>query len=240
VIREAFLRQFTAQLGLEPCRWTFPDHEAADVNGLVATGADLAPATLITAYVNGFFPMPLGRRRTLGWWSPNPRGILNPEDLRVTRSLRQALKRFEIRIDTSFEEVMTRCGDPRRPSGWITRDFIDAYTRLHELGLAHSVESWNEGRLVGGLYGVSIGGFFAGESMFFAERDASKVALVALVEILSDQPDRLLDTQWTTPHLISLGATDVDRSTYLTRLTQAIVQRPISFQSGTFEVEASR
>ena len=169
--------------------------------------------------------------RTLGWWSPDPRGVLPLEHLRVSRSLRKSCARFEVRVDTSFDDVVAACADPERPSGWITRDIRDAYGRLHEMGWAHSVETWDtegdEDRLVGGLYGVSVGGLFAGESMFHRVSDASKVALVALVEILRDgQVNRLLDVQWTTEHLVSLGAVDVPRNDYLARLTEALTLPP--------------
>jgi leucyl/phenylalanyl-tRNA--protein transferase len=211
------------RLGLPPCRWEFPAPTSADPSGLVVVGGDLAPETLVTAYCGGLFPMPVGRRRRLGWWSPDPRGVLPLDGLRVSRSLRRSLRRYEIRVDTAFTETMRRCADPRRPHGWITPDFVAAYRRLHELGVAHSVETWSPGgELVGGLYGVSIGAFFAGESMFHAEPDASKVALVALTDLLATGEDVLLDVQWVTPHLASLGAVEVRRADYLSMLPAAI------------------
>ena len=143
----------------------------------------------------------------LGWWSPDPRGILPLDGLRVTQSLRQSAKRYDVRIDTCFEDVIRGCADPSRDDGWITADFIDAYLQLHQLGWAHSIEVFDRaGQLAGGLYGVRIGGLFAGESMFHRQRDASKVALVALVELMRDSGMTLLDTQWCTEHLASLGA----------------------------------
>ena len=188
----------------------------------MALGGDLAAETLITAYGAGLFPMPV-RRRRLGWWSPDPRGILPEGHLIVSRSLRRSTRRYEIRIDTAFREVMEACATEPRPHGWITRDLVEAYVRLHELGLAHSVETWSsDERLVGGLYGVSIGGLFAGESMFHREVDASKVALVALVERLGHSAGGLLDVQWSTPHLRSLGVVDVPRDEYLRRLRVAL------------------
>ena len=207
-----------------PNRWDFPVPAGADSSGLVATGADLDPGTLLSAYRGGLFPMPVGRReRRIGWWSPDPRGVLPLDGLRVSRSLRQSAKRFEVRVDTAFRTTMQACGDPRRPNGWITPAFLDAYERLHGLGWAHSVEVYDdEGRLAGGLYGVRIHRFFAGESMFHRQRDASKVALVALVELLRHAGALLLDVQWTTPHLVSLGAHDVSREEYLRRLAVAI------------------
>lgn len=204
-----------------PSRWRMPAPDDADADGLCGVGADLEPGTLLAAYRSGLFPMPL-RRRSLGWWSPDPRGILPLDGLRVSRSLRQSSKRFEIRMDTCLREVIVRCGDPRRPHGWITPAIVDAYTRLHELGWAHSVETFRDGRLVGGLYGVRVGGLFAGESMFSAERDASKVALVALVDWLRATGATLLDVQWRTDHLATLGVIDVPRATYLTLLRDAV------------------
>ena len=155
----------------------------------------------------GLFPMLVtGMPGVLGWWSPDPRGILPLDGLRVTKSLRQSAKKFEVRVDTCFEDVMRGCADPSREDGWITDEFIDAYVRLHQLGWAHSIEVFDRaGQLAGGLYGVRIGGLFAGESMFHRQRDASKVALVALVELMRDSGMTLLDTQWCTEHLASLG-----------------------------------
>ena len=143
--------------------------------------------------------------------------------LRVTKSMRQSAKRFDIRVDTCFADVMRACGDPSREDGWITGEFIAAYTTLHELGWAHSVEVFDrEGQLAGGLYGVRINGLFAGESMFHAQRDASKVALMALVELMRDSGMPLLDVQWCTEHLASLGAIEVPRAQYLGRLATAL------------------
>ena len=202
-----------------------PSAGEADESGVVGVGADLAPGTLLAAYRNGLFPMPLGGGRRIAWWSPDPRGILPLDQLRVTRSLRQSCRRFEIRVDTAFDQVISACADPSRDGGWINGAVVAAYTQLHQLGWAHSIETWDEhGQLVGGLYGVSIGGLFAGESMFHHARDASKVALVALVERLVAGGARLLDVQWATPHLISLGVVDVARPVYLELLGQAVSQ----------------
>ena len=206
-----------------PTPWAFPPAVSADRHGVVGVGADLEPGTLLAAYRSGLFPMPVSGNGTTAWWSPDPRGILPLDGLRLTRSLRQSCRRFEVRVDTAFAEVMEGCRDPRRDGGWISPDIIRAYRRLHELGWAHSVEAWTpEGELAGGLYGVSIGGFFAGESMFHRGRDASKVALVALVEKLRAAGAALLDVQWTTDHLASLGAIDVRRDDYLRRLRSAV------------------
>jgi leucyl/phenylalanyl-tRNA--protein transferase len=193
----------------------------ADTGGLVAVGGDLAPGTLLAAYRHGLFPMPVERSQ-LGWWSPDPRGVLPIDGFRVSKSLRRSDRRFVVRTDTAFTSVMVRCADPRRPHGWITRPFVDAYTALHDLGWAHSVEAWVDDVLVGGLYGVAIGGLFAGESMFHAVTDASKVALAHLIGLLQRHHYHLLDVQWLTPHLASLGAVEVKRSSYLAALADAV------------------
>lgn len=187
-------------------------------------GADLEPGTLLAAYRTGVFPMPI-RRGVMGWWSPDPRGIIPLDGLRVSRSLRRSCRRFEIRVDTAFAQVIAGCADRRRPGAWIDRSIRSAYTRLHELGWAHSIEVWDhDGNLAGGLYGVSIGGLFAGESMFHRQTDASKVALVALVKMLVGAGAELLDVQWATPHLKSLGAVEIPREQYLERLGKAVLQ----------------
>ena len=206
-----------------PTPWGFPDPLTADEHGFVGVGADLEPGTLLAAYRRGLFPMPLHREGAMGWWSPDPRGVLPLDGLRVTRSLRRSAQRYEVRVDTTFDDVVLACADRRRSGGWITHPIIRAYTRLHELGWAHSVETWDDDGLAGGLYGVSIGGLFAGESMFHRRTDASKVALIALVELLqADGVKRLLDVQWATPHLQSLGVVEVPRAQYLELLADAL------------------
>ena len=212
--------------GLPACRWTFPHPSAGDEAGLVAVGADLEPPTLIEAYSRGLFPMPLRPGGRIGWWSPPERGVLEPDRLTVNRSLRQACRRFEIRVDTAFAEVVDGCADPARPHGWIDARMRAAYVRLHREGFAHSVEAWREDELVGGLYGVAIGGLFAGESMFYRARDASKVALVALAAGLLDGHRRLIDVQWATPHLRSLGVSAVPRPEYLRLLPKLLTSPP--------------
>ena len=212
---------------LPPTRWEFPSPELAGDEDLVGEGADLEPATILAAYRKGIFPMPVRRGPgQVTWWSPAQRGVLPITGLRVSRSLRQSCQRFTVRINTVFDEVIRACADPGRPGGWITPEVRAAYIRLHELGWAHSVEAWTpDGRLAGGLYGLAIGGLFAGESMFHRERDASKVALVGLVDVLGKEPEaerRLLDLQWRTPHLASLGALEIPRPDYLERLAQAL------------------
>jgi len=210
-----------------PSPWVIPSPIHADPEGPVAIGADLEPATLLAAYRTGVFPMPLGRRRPLAWWSPDPRGVIPLDGLRVTTSLARSVRNHRTTVDAAFDEVLRSCADPRRPGGWITGAIREAYTRLHEMGWAHSIEAWtDDGRLAGGLYGVAIGGLFAGESMFHRERDGSKVALVGLVERLRAGDAALLDVQWTTPHLRSLGAVDLPRAAYLERLAEA-VDRPL-------------
>jgi leucyl/phenylalanyl-tRNA--protein transferase len=213
---------FPARRPIEPAptHWQLPSPSEADEHGLVGVGADLEPGTLLAAYCGGLFPMPF-RKQLVGWWSPDPRGILPLDGIVVSRSLRQSARRFEVRFDTAFTEVMRRCGDPRRPHGWINAQFIDAYTRLHEMGWAHSIETWRDGELVGGLYGLLIGRFFAGESMFHTATDASKVAMVATVEALRDVGAELFDVQWSTPHLASMGVVEVPRVEYLRRLATA-------------------
>ena len=203
-----------------PSRWQLPSPSDADAHGLVGVGADLEPGTLLAAYAGGLFPMPM-RKKLIGWWSPDPRGVLPLDGAIISRSLRQSCRRFEIRVDTAFTEVMRRCGDPQRPHGWINQQFIDAYTVLHELGWAHSIETWRDGELVGGLYGLLIGRFFAGESMFHSQTDASKVAVVATVEWLRDAGAELFDVQWSTSHLASLGVVEIPRQEYLGRLAIA-------------------
>ncbi len=204
----------------DPSPWQFPDPERADADGFVAVGGDLGAGTLLAAYRSGLFPMPA--RRQLGWWSPDPRGIIPIDGLHVSRTLRRNCARFDVRANTSFSEVMAACGDPRRPHGWINRQFVAAYSHLHALGWAHSVEVYRGDELVGGVYGVGIGRFFAGESMFHRATDASKVALVALIDILGARGATLFDVQWSTDHLRSLGAIDVPRSEYLRRLADAV------------------
>jgi leucyl/phenylalanyl-tRNA---protein transferase len=206
-----------------PTPWQFPAVDGPE--DFVARGADLEPGTLLAAYRSGIFPMPLDRRE-MAWWSPAERGVLPLGELRVSRSLRQSAKHFRVSIDSDFEAVLSACAGIKRPGGWISDDIVLAYLRLHDLGWAHSVETRDrDGRLVGGLYGLAIGGLFAGESMFHLARDASKAALVTLVGVLSaagSATDRLLDVQWATPHLESLGVRGIPRPDYLARLRTAL------------------
>lgn len=197
----------------------FPAADSADEHGIVCVGGDLNPELLLAAYREGLFPMPV--QGHLAWWSPDPRAILPAEGMHVSRSLRRMRRRYEIRFDTAFADVIDGCADRRRPHGWITREVREAYVRLHELGWAHSVEAFDaEGRLAGGLYGVTVGGLFVAESMFHRATDASKAALAALAERLG--PQALIDVQWLTPHLASLGAVEIVRAEYLRRLARAV------------------
>lgn len=215
------------------CQWELPDPaEAEPGQEIIAVGADLEPSTLVYAYSLGLFPMHVSdgsSARELAWWSPDPRGILPLDGLRVSRSLRRSLRRFTFTVDAAFPEVMRACAEGRTDGAWITEEFVDQYTRLHRMGWAHSVEVWRDDRLVGGLYGVELGGFFAGESMFHRDTDASKAALVALVDILraaGDAQQRLLDVQWRTDHLTTLGVVEIARSDYLARLASALRLKP--------------
>jgi leucyl/phenylalanyl-tRNA--protein transferase len=158
----------------------------------------------------------------LAWWSPDPRGVLPFAGFHRSRTLRRHAKRFTLTVNMAFTAVMRECADPRRPHGWIDESFVEAYAELHRLGWAHSVEAWLDDELVGGMYGIRIGRFFAGESMFHRATDASKVALGAAVELLAAEGVELFDVQWTTPHLRSLGAVDLPRTVYLERLAAAV------------------
>jgi leucyl/phenylalanyl-tRNA---protein transferase len=212
-----------------PTNWVFPDRlSGADV---VAVGADLAPGTLLAAYRRGLFPMRITRGGRLGWWSPDPRGVIPLAGFRLPRSLVRSIRRYRVTYDGAFAAVIRGCADRRRPHGWIDASFIDAYTELHRLGWVHSVEAWTtDGRLAGGTYGVAVGGLFAAESMFrnldlgVESTDAGKVAVAALVERLAGGGADLLDVQWTTPHLRALGAVDVPRQEYLVRVAAAVGQ----------------
>lgn len=195
---------------------------ADDDGDVIAVGGDLAPGTLLQAYRKGLFPMNLPDGQ-LGWWSPVDRAILPLDGLHVSRSLRQSTRRFRVTVDEDFAGVIDGCADPERERSWITTEFVEAYTELHRLGWAHSVETWDmEGSLVGGLYGVAIGGLFAGESMFHRVNDASKVALFHLVVIMNEGGGRLIDVQWLTPHLEAMGAVVIGRKEYLGKLATAI------------------
>ena len=204
-----------------PSRWRLPA-PGPGAGDLVALGGDLEPATVLSAYRAGLFPMPVDGE--LSWWSPVRRGVLPLDGLRVPRSLRKSVRRYQVRVDTAFDEVVAACAAPQREGAWIDEDIASAYGVLHAMGWAHSVETWRDGELVGGLYGIAVDGLFAGESMFSHATDASKVALVHLVELLADghAGQRLLDAQWQTPHLASLGVVEIERTEYLSRLATAL------------------
>ena len=189
----------------------------------------IEPALLVQAYCQGIFPMAMDDGE-IGWFSPDPRGIIPLEAFHVPSRLSRVVRsrRFEVAIDRDFEGVMRACADDRDEGTWISEDIIGSYLALHRLGLAHSVEAWRDGRLAGGLYGVHLGGAFFGESMFHRETDASKVALVALVTRMRERGFRLLDIQWVTPHLEQFGATEIPRDDYLLRLAEALRQ-PCAF-----------
>jgi leucyl/phenylalanyl-tRNA--protein transferase len=209
-----------------PTRWSLaaaPDDHPDD---LWALGGDLEPGTLLAAYRLGLFPMRAGGE--IGWWSPAERGVIPLEGYRPSRSLRRATRGFEIRIDTALRDVIAGCANPTRPGGWIDDGIATAYARLHALGWVHSVEAWDGDGLAGGLYGVAIGGLFAAESKFHLRTGASKAALLGLIEQLraaGDAGRRLLDVQWPTPHLASLGAVSITRAEYRRRLEVAVTLR---------------
>lgn len=204
----------------EPPRtaWRLPDPRdwpaGVDVG---AIGGRIDAGTLLAGYRRGLFPMHAGSR--LHWFSPDPRGVIEPAEFHCSRSLRRSIKGFETRIDCAFAAVVAGCADPQRPSGWIGPDYQRAYAELHRLGWAHSVETWVDGDLVGGLFGISLGSVFVAESKFHRVRDASKAAVASLADLLRDcGPTSLIDVQWSTDHLASLGAVEVPRPSYLDRL----------------------
>ncbi len=207
-------------------RLEFPPATSANRDGLVAVGGDLSVERLLLAYRSGIFPWPIFDDDLMTWFSPDPRAILETSDLRVSRSLQKVLRRggFEVTFDRDFAAVIRACAMPApgRMSTWITRELERAYVELHHAGHAHSVETWVGGELVGGLYGVSIGGLFAGESMFSNYSNASKIALVHLVGRLRERDFRLLDIQQGTPHMLSMGGKLIPRREYLARLAAAL------------------
>jgi leucyl/phenylalanyl-tRNA---protein transferase len=211
----------------------FPPAESADADGLIGFGGQLTPEWILDAYRHGIFPWPVsGEIDVLAWWSLDPRAIIELDGFHVSRRLAKTCRgsRFTTTLDRDFRGVIEGCataGD-RRGNTWITPDMLTAYVRLHELGHAHSVEVWHEGRLAGGTYGVAIAGLFAAESMFHCVRDASKVALVRLVEHLRQRGYRLFDIQQLTPHTARFGAIEIPRSAYLRRLADAL-QQPVTF-----------
>ena len=206
----------------ETSRWSMPDPRSAAPDEIVGYGADLDAGTLLDAYRSGLFPMRAGPEKVIAWFSPDPRSVIPLGHIHVSRTLRRSLQRFEIRVDTAFEGVMNACAENRSDGNWIDEDFVSAYLRLFEFGWAHSIEVWQNDALVGGLYGVSIGGLFAGESMFHRVTDASKAAMVATEERLREGGGALFDVQWSTPHLESMGAIEIGREEYLKSLAAAL------------------
>jgi leucyl/phenylalanyl-tRNA--protein transferase len=204
----------------------FPDAELANSDGLVAIGGDFSVERLLLAYRNGIFPWTVD---PISWWSPDPRGILELDQLHVPESLRKILRKgtFEITMDEAFEQVIKNCATPgpNRTETWITEEFIQAYLRLHKQGHAHSLECWQDGELAGGIYGVAIGGLFAGESMFHRVSNASKVALCRLVEHLRERKFTLFDIQMLTPVTRQMGGATIPRAEYLKRLKKALELR---------------
>jgi leucyl/phenylalanyl-tRNA---protein transferase len=200
-------------------------------NGLLAAGGDLSAARLLEAYRHGIFPW-FGEDEPILWWSPDPRMVLFPHEFKVTRSLRKTLRngRYEVRTDASFEQVMRACAAPREGASgtWIHEDVIAAYCELHRMGYAHSVETWMDGELVGGLYGMALGRMFYGESMFSCRTDASKIALAHLAAQLDKWNFGLIDCQMNTPHLASLGAREIPRKEFIARLQDLINYTPVT------------
>lgn len=201
----------------------FPNPDEATDEGLVAIGGDLSPERLLLAYRSGIFPW-FEEGLPVLWWSPDPRAILELDHLHVSRRLLRTYRqnRSRLTVNQAFEQVMRCCAEEREEGTWITQSMIDAYCALHSIGHAHSVETWRGDQLVGGIYGVAIGGFFAGESMFYRRRDASKIALIYLVERLREQGFRLFDLQILNDHTARLGATEIPREVYLSLLAKAI------------------
>ena len=205
----------------------FPDTGKAltEPNGLLCAGGDLKPETIVTAYSKGIYPW-FSDDQPILWWSPDPRMVLFPAEFKISKSLAKTVrtKKFEVRFDTAFADVIAGCAEPREPGGgtWIVPEMQAAYRHLHELGIAHSVESWRDGKLVGGLYGVALGRMFFGESMFARETDASKVALVAIVEKLKRDGFELIDCQQETTHLARFGARPIPRKDFVQRLQELI------------------
>jgi len=194
-------------------------------------GSNWEPETLLTAYRTGLFPMPYeidGDESAIGWWSPQSRAIFHPDQIYISTSMKSAMKKFEVTVDQDFEAVMRGCGNPERESGWINQDVISAFMSLHEMGVAHSIEVWDsQGSLAGGLYGLELGGIFAGESMFHVTKNASKVALVHLGKLLDDGKGRIIDTQWMTSHLESMGAKALSRRDYCQKLPNLLTIPPV-------------
>lgn len=228
------------QLNDEDC--FFPPADRANKDGLLAFGGDLSPQRLVVAYANGIFPW-YNENEPLLWWSLDPRLIIRPGEMRVSKSLRRTIRsgKFEVRIDTNFREVMLHCAaTPRKgqEGTWIQDEMVGAYCELHNLGIAHSFEAYQDGELVGGLYGVSIGKVFFGESMFHTVADASKVAFYHLHQFLQEHDFKLIDCQQETSHLMSLGAYSIPRKDFLEELKVLTVEPTLAGNWGTGKTEA--
>ncbi len=226
-----FLRQVYATIPItsrgKPAPPPLPPAESAASDGLVAVGGRLTPELILEAYAKGIFPM-ADEDGTLAWWSPNPRAIIELDPFHVPRRLRRTMKRFEVRVDSDWKGVIKGCA---RPEGtWISDEIEREYRRLFERGSCHTVEAWYQGKLAGGLYGVRIGAAFMAESKFHHVRDASKVALVALVERLRQRGFELLDVQYVTPHLGRMGASWISRRVYLERLARAVLKKGVTWK----------
>ncbi len=215
---------------LDASVWDFPAPEQMPKDDLVTLGADLKPETLIDSYKHGIFPMhiQIENKREIGWWSPQQRGILPLNKINVSSSLKKSMKKYFVTFDQDFDAVIEGCGDDKRPKGWINKDIKTAYKKLFELGYVHSVEVWNKNdELVGGLYGVEVNGLFAGESMFHKQTDASKTAMVYLVNQLKEAGgERIFDVQWQTPHLKSMGVIKISRAKYISLLPEVMNTTP--------------
>ena len=215
---------------LDASVWDFPTPEQMPKDDLVTLGADLKPETLIDSYKHGIFPMHLQieNKREIGWWSPQQRGILPLNKINISSSLKKSMKKYFVTFDQDFDTVIEGCGDDKRPKGWINKDIKTAYKKLFELGYVHSVEVWNKkDELVGGLYGVEVNGLFAGESMFHKQTDASKTAMVYLVNQLKEAGgERIFDVQWQTPHLKSMGVIKISRAKYISLLPEVMNTTP--------------
>ena len=216
---------------LEASVWDFPTLEQMPQDDLVILGADLKPETVIDSYKHGIFPMHIevANKRQIGWWSPQQRGILPLNKINISKSLQKSMKKFHVSFDQAFDQVIDGCGDDKRPQGWINKEIKIAYKKLFELGYVHSVEVWNKkDELVGGLYGVEVNGLFAGESMFHKETDASKTAMVYLVNQLKEAGgERIFDVQWQTPHLKSMGVIKISRAKYISLLPEVMNTTPV-------------
>ncbi|ODM25004.1 leucyl/phenylalanyl-tRNA--protein transferase [Acetivibrio mesophilus] len=212
----------------------FPHPSLANEDGILAVGGDLSCERLLLAYRNGIFPW-FTEDDPILWWSPDPRCVLFPKDIKISKSMKKFLRKqlYEVTFDTCFKDVITMCAELRRDNTWITSDIIDSYCKLHNLGFAHSIETWHEGALVGGLYGVSLGKCFFGESMFSVMENASKTALITLSQKLEEKDFLLIDCQVHSKHLESLGAVNIDRDKFLKYLERGLAHKTLR---GNWEV----